>query len=373
MTTEGEKKEMEKTAEGGGDDESTASTVELDPEMQVLMGELKVSVEEAQQLLKDFGSVAGVYRKRFLDELEEEDEREKVKTEVREGKSILRGKKVIIKDEPSFHDAVSNFEDAVDGMDVEFDEVDAPSGDAGAASSSSSSSSTPSSSSSPTINIPHWKEGVPLRRWCFLARMQMKSYASASQADKKLSVLSRLDVNEKAFVKFLDYADKTSLTTEQILETMANDQNNDFGWRRKRRPNWPRYSEKDSISAFNLAMKMEAEDSGAADSEVKAAYLSSLCGTARNIASMRTKTEPNCTSDELMKYVKDTLERTDTQADVNLLDSFKQEPGQSVSDFAAAMLEKTTSVLLPRDYTETQIKGQAKGYFERNLRPEIGK
>ena len=69
MSEDDSKAEVESAGRVEEDLESSASTVDLDPAAQVLITELSVSVEEAQRLLKEFGSVSGVMRKRILEEI----------------------------------------------------------------------------------------------------------------------------------------------------------------------------------------------------------------------------------------------------------------------------------------------------------------
>ena len=81
-------------------------TLELDPHTQVLIEELNISIESAQQLLQQFGSVKEVLKQQLLEEM---------KVEESKPKSILKAKKVEIKDE----EGLSDYEDALDGMDVD--------------------------------------------------------------------------------------------------------------------------------------------------------------------------------------------------------------------------------------------------------------
>ena len=201
----------------------------------------------------------------------------------------------------------------------------------------------------------------------------MKKYRTRDDSDKSLAILDRLAVSDEAFNTFL--ALNENKTTEKSLEAMSNDDSLDFSWKKSRQASWPKYQEgKDTVTAFNTAMKLEMDDSKASDSETKAAYIAGLSGMARNLASMRHQTDKTIKALDLMEYVKEAMEKTDTHADVNLLDSFKQEDRkETVAEFAPALLEKTTAVLLPRDYSERQIKEQALGYFVRNVKPEISK
>ena len=332
-------------------DDDNDDTLELDPHTQVLIEELNISIESAQQLLQQFGSVKEVLKQQLLEEM---------KVEESKPKSILKANKVEFKEE----EGLSDYEDALDGMDVdgydEHDAPDAPTSSAGAA-------------AVPVIRLPEWRMGVQLKRWCFIARKSLKKYRARNEASKSLAVLDRLAVSDSAFETFLALNNNT--TTERALETMSNDDSLDYSWKKSRQASWPKYQEgKDTVTAFNTAMKLEMDDSKAPDSEAKSAYIAGLSGMARNLASMRHKTDKKITALALMEYVEQAMEKTDTHADVNMLDSFKQaDRKETIAEFAPALLEKTTAVLLPRDYTEKQIKEQALGYFVRNVKPEIGK
>ena len=323
-----------KMEEGDGDGDgasSDTSTIELDPSLQVLVTELKVSVEEAQRLMAVHGTVMEVMRLRLL----EATTALSFKKEPNMPKLIFKKeKKVEIKEEHD--DGVSDYEDAVDGMEVEDDdEID------GADAAASSAGAAAPSATASRIRLVEWREGVPLKRWCFLARRNLRPYATANDQRKKLAVFERLAVDDAAFAKFLDATENTAKSVETVLEDMANDTANSFSWRKRRAAHWPKFTaDKDSITAFNMAMQMEKDDSGATDAETRAAYLSNLSGMARNIASMRVQTEPQITVTALMDYVKNTLEKRDTQADYNLLESFLQAEGK-ISKFAPALLEQT--------------------------------
>ena len=130
-------------------DDDNDDTLELDPHTQVLIEELNISIESAQQLLQQFGSVKEVLKQQLLEEM---------KVEESKPKSILKARKVEIKEEPE--EGLSDYEDALDGMDVdgydEHDAPDAPTSSAGAA-------------AVPVIKLPEWRMGVQLKRWCFIA------------------------------------------------------------------------------------------------------------------------------------------------------------------------------------------------------------
>ena len=87
-------------------DDDNDDTLELDPHTQVLIEELNISIESAQQLLQQFGSVKEVLKQQLLEEM---------KVEESKPKSILKARKVEIKEEKG----LSDYEDALDGMDVD--------------------------------------------------------------------------------------------------------------------------------------------------------------------------------------------------------------------------------------------------------------
>ena len=93
---------MEKTGENGKViEDDNDDTLELDPHTQVLIEELNISIESAQQLLQQFGSVKEVLKHQLLEEMKVEEETKP--------KSILKGKKVEIKEE----EGLSDYEDAL--------------------------------------------------------------------------------------------------------------------------------------------------------------------------------------------------------------------------------------------------------------------
>ena len=124
-----------------------------------------------------------------------------------------------------------------------------------------------------------------------------------------------------------------------------------------------------------MAMEKEATDSQADDAEIVSAYLGGLSGRARDVAALNLETSRKSGTvlswQQLMKNVKETLEKNDTQADMNLLHQTKQAPGKLITDYKNGLLESGTRVMLSEGYNQDQIKDQLKIIFINNVRPEI--
>ena len=344
--------------------ESDASTITLEPDIQVLVSDFSISVDEASALLKKHGRVRDVVAAKLKEERATKREQTSSKKSIFKKKVKFEDDKdsAVVKSESFVFDPDSEYEDAIDGLDVDdFDEIDAP--DAAAA------------APSKEVRLDEWKEGVPLRRWCYLAVGRMAGMTTATEQDKKLAALAVLAVDTRAFDEFRELVEGGT-KTQAALKEMADNTANEFSWRResgRRQPKWPKYdAAKDTIYAFNVSMGLEKEVSGASDKDAVSAYLAHLTGQARNYATLFYNSNRSCTLNEIMGSVKSSLEKTDTQADFNLLKHLKQE-NKTVAKFGPFVLEKVTNVLLPFYYTEAQIKQQAQEYFVRGLRDNIRK
>ena len=158
----------------------------------------------------------------------------------------------------------------------------------------------------------------------------------------------------------------------KIIEELAHGDFENYYKPVKRKPNWPKFGEKDTIRAFTAAFSLEKTDSGADEKEARAAYVCGLTGAPRTIATMKVTSSPLISFADLSEYLITALESRETEADMTMLDAMTDRPGQSVEDYGRAVLEKATRVLSAHGYNDDQIHARARQIFVRNLRGLVG-
>ena len=383
-------------------------TMEMTPELQVIMTSFNLSVEVAEDLLNTHGSVKEVFIEYAKEEVKAQEERRayfaqgKEAEEKESRKKLLQaelmkmeeqlrkelklekeqeeagpvgatdgiaagpvGAATVVKEEVA--DAPYAFDDeaptrrTAHATPMDYDEVDAPD------------PPSPSSRSTP-IHIPNLRPGVTFAAWARSAELRLKA-SSASEQDKTLSVFESLIAHTTLLEEFsrLKKAD-SSRTAEQVLRLISADEKfSTYVQHVRRRPNWARFDPvRDTLRAHAIVLENEARDCGAADSELKSAFLTTISGRAQQLAVLKHQTDPKISARELMDHCIQRLENRETSTDLSLLMKIVPKDKECVSDFANRLIEEATRILFSRNYSSDQIEDQSRLIFINNIGGVIG-
>ena len=241
-----------------------------------------------------------------------------------------------------------------------------------AGSSSGSGTGGGASAKTTSIELIPLKTGVYFRDWVPAACLRLRS-STASHDIKTGEVMEALMEHPPLLQEVINQ--KTSAPAKKVIDIIEGMRRGEFGdyiKKVKRTANWPKFTAKDTIRSYTVAFRMEMKDSGRDDEEARSAYVCGLNGTPRTIATMKVTSSPLISFEDLATYLIATLESRETEADLNMLDAMTDRPGQTVEEYARAVLEEATRVLSAHGYSDEQIRSRAHQIFVRNLRGAVG-
>ena len=241
-----------------------------------------------------------------------------------------------------------------------------------AGSSSGSGTGGGASAKTTSIELIPLKTGVYFRDWVPAACLRLRS-STASHDIKTGEVMEALMEHPPLLQEVINQ--KTSAPAKKVIDIIEGMRRGEFGdyiKKVKRTANWPKFTAKDTIRSYTVAFRMEMKDSGRDDEEARSAYVCGLNGTPRTIATMKVTSSPLISFEDLAAYLIATLESRETEADLNMLDAMTDRPGQTVEEYARAVLEEATRVLSAHGYSDEQIRSRAHQIFVRNLRGAVG-
>ena len=247
-------------------------------------------------------------------------------------------------------------------MDVE-DEVDAP--DAGAGGGAASSSGTTG-----RMRLSKLGQGMNLDNWISFCKIMLKA-ATVPEAQKRAVVLEALlDHHELYSIVESRLASHPAATAVELL-THLGARKRGYTTPRMRRPNWPVFREGGSIRTHAGVMCNEAQDCGASDSTLRAAFLNSLHGRAQTRAKQHFDDHPDITARDLMEHVIGIMEDKETNVDFKLLHSMRPKTDETSDQFGYRLLEEATRILTARGHNASQIEDFCLSIFCSNVNPAI--